>query len=245
MKSIVKETVDGRELLVFLPESYASSERAYPVAYVHDGGYLFQGCMAYLQHLNRTGRLPEIIYVGVTTSNRNLEYTPWPAERLVSYRPGFGGQSAAYIEDLAERIKPFIDSRYRTIPDAGHTGTVGASFGGLVSMHAAVLRPDVFGLIGSLSGSYWFEGYLDFLRRRDQAPPIHKLYMYVGEAEGIYKDTVQKDMVANTRSVFELMRDRGLGEHALKFVTEPDGTHDDLFFVKRFPKAMRWMFAGL
>lgn len=237
------ETVDGRTITVFLPPSYAAGDRDYPVAYVHDGGDLVQGCVNWLDHLVATGRLPEVIYVGVGTDNRNDDYTPWPAPALLAGRPDFGGKSPAYLAFLADRLKPHIDKSYRTRRGTEHSGAIGCSFGGLVSMHAGYLRPDAFGAVGSLSGSYWYEGYIDFMRERGAPPEVRKLFMSVGDCEGIYKNNIQKNMVPSTLEARNLLLEQGFPEHRLKFVLEADGTHDSLFFMRQFPEAIRWMFA--
>lgn len=157
-------------------------------------------------------------------------------------RPDFGGKSPEYIDFLADRLKPYIDNRYRTLRAPEHTGTIGASFGGLVSMHAAYLRPDVFGAVGSLSGSYWYEGYLDYMREQPQPPPVRKLFMSVGDCEGIYKDNIQKLMVPNTIKARDLLLEQGFPAQGLKFVIVEGATHDSVFFIKQFPEAIRWFF---
>jgi predicted alpha/beta superfamily hydrolase len=237
-----KETFGGRGILVYLPPSYAEGESRYPVLYVHDGGYLFEDCANWLQHLIAIGSIPEVIYIGIETDNRNDEYTPWPAKALMEGRPDFGGKSPEYIAFLADRLKPYIDNRYRTLRAPEHTGIIGASFGGLVSMHAAYLRPDVFGAVGSLSGSYWYEGYLDYMREQPQPPPVRKLFMSVGDCEGIYKHNIQKLMVPNTIKARDLLLEQGFPAQGLKFVIDEGATHDSVFFIKQFPKAIRWFF---
>jgi len=45
---------------------------------------------------------------------------------------------------IVEKIKPFIDKEYRTIPDAANTAVGGSSMGGLISMICLWDYPDVF-----------------------------------------------------------------------------------------------------
>lgn len=84
--------VEGRELILYLPPSYLESDRSYPVAYVQDEGDMFTDCLNYLNHLFAAGRLEEVILVGISSTNRNREYTPWPAEPLLESNPPFGGE---------------------------------------------------------------------------------------------------------------------------------------------------------
>jgi metallo-beta-lactamase class B len=48
-----------------------------------------------------------------------------------------------------------VDRHYRTLPDARHTGVAGSSMGGLISLYAALRRPDVFGRAGVFSCACW------------------------------------------------------------------------------------------
>ena len=69
--------------------------------------------------------------------------------RKIEYHPLAGGED--YARFLIGELKPMIDARYRTLPDARHTGTMGSSAGGLVSIGLGWRHPDVFTRIGALS----------------------------------------------------------------------------------------------
>lgn len=244
MNKLKKEKLDGRGLLIYVPASYPDGDRHYPVLYVQDGGYLFQQSANWIEHLVLTGQLPEVIYVGVEPVNRNDDYTPWPAEALAAGGPSFGGKGSDYVDWLTGRVKPHIDSRYRTKPGPAHTGLIGGSFGGLISVYAAYLRPDVFGLIGSLSGSFWYERFVEFMRERPAPLDVRKLYMYAGDCEGIYKQNIQKHMVPRTHEARAILLDKGFPAADLKFVIGEGATHDQVFFVRQFPDAVRWLFGA-
>ncbi len=242
MKRLHKMTVEGRELTVYVPPSYRESEGRYPVAYIQDGGDQFAQCINYLDHLFAQGRLTELILVGITSHNRNDEYTPWLALPLVDSIPPFAGIGRAYVDEVADLIKPWIDQQYRTKREAEHTAIIGGSLGGLISLFAAYWRPETFGRIGLLSASFWYEGVMAYMKEHgDLAKEIH-LFMSVGDCEGIYKHNAQKDMVQNTRNAYALLLEKGLPASQVRFVVEPEGTHDDLFMTKRFPEALQWLF---
>ncbi|PWV97347.1 hypothetical protein DFQ01_12278 [Paenibacillus cellulosilyticus] len=231
----------GRKLLVYVPHSYTEGERRYPVAYVQDGGELFEQCINYIDMLNREGKLPEVVLVGVATSNRNLEYTPWEAQPLLSGKPGFGGGGRAYVDELADVIKPYVDGLYRTKPEAEHTAIIGGSLGGLISLLAGMWRSETFGRVGMLSASMWFEGMLDYIAQADAPAEASRFYMSVGSQEGIYKDGIQRHMVINTIKTHRMLAEKGVGADRLKLDIDPSGTHDDLFMTGRFAHALRWL----
>ncbi|WMT39953.1 alpha/beta hydrolase-fold protein [Paenibacillus sp. D2_2] len=117
------------KLVLHLPPSYETSGRCYPVAYVQDGDELFGGCLNYLDHLYLSGQLAEVILIGIEPHSRNDEYTPWPAAALVDSFPAFAGRGHAYIDEVADVIKPYIDHHYRTKRQAEETAIIGGSLG--------------------------------------------------------------------------------------------------------------------
>lgn len=236
-------TVAGREIVVYLPPSYLNTERRYPVAYVQDGGYLFTQCTNLLEHLIAEGKLGELILVGIKPHNRNDEYTPWPAEPLVSSAPAFLGKGRAYVDEVADLLKPHVDEQYRTLTGPEHTAMIGGSLGGLISLFAGYWRGETFGRIGLLSASFWYEGVLDFLREQAGLARHLRVFMSVGSCEGIYKKNAQQYMVQGTQDAYSLLLEKGLPADHLQFVVEPEGTHDEFFMTKQFPKALQWLFA--
>ena len=67
--------------------------------------------------------------------------------------PGTG----RYGEFLCDEVVSFVDSRYRTLPEAGNRGLTGKSSGGYGAMVVPMLRPDVFGGLATHSGDALFE----------------------------------------------------------------------------------------
>ena len=55
----------------------------------------------------------------------------------------------------------------------------------------------------------------------------HQLYLYVGELEGIYKETIQRHMVDYTKKAHLEFIKEGYSEFNLLFALDPEGTHDD------------------
>lgn len=235
-------TVGQREVVVYLPPSYESSDKHYPVAYVQDSGFLFTECSNYLEHLFAKGDLQEIILVGVTTDIRNDEYTPWPAASLIPNKAPFGGKGKEYVDEIANMLKPYIDDHYRTKKEAEFTAMIGGSFGGLISLFAGYWRPDVFGRLGLLSTSFWYEGLLEHIRQEDGLNKDLRIYMSVGLCEGIYKQNIQKNMVPYTQEAARLFTLKGFPKDSLQMKLVPEGTHDDVFMVKQFPEALKWLF---
>ena len=73
-KRIKGDQVEGKELVVFLPEGYQDSNKRYPVVYMHDGQNLFSGKSGpsikwdvdkMVDRLTEGQQLQEVIVVGI------------------------------------------------------------------------------------------------------------------------------------------------------------------------------------
>lgn len=234
--------VEGRKLTVFLPPSYALSGRPYPVVYLHDGAKLMMSTLNYMYRLFREGLLAEVIVVGVESEARNDEYTPWPANAATAGKEPFGGLGTNYLNELADVIKPEIDRLFRTIQDACSTGLVGYSLGGLITLYAAYLRPDVFGNFGMLSPSTWYEGMLEYVEQHSLPSREIRMYISLGNREGIYKSNIQQNAVAKTLQVHHLLSEQLQETSRLHLDILDDATHDLVFMARQFPEALRWMY---
>ncbi|WP_436799745.1 alpha/beta hydrolase-fold protein [Peribacillus frigoritolerans] len=141
---------------------------------------------------------------------------------------------------------------YATNPEPSHTAISGCSLGGLISIFSSYYYPEVFHQYISLSTSFWYEDVLlqgEKIERQGNIhvkPTVnrqdHQLYLYVGELEGIYKETVQKHMVDFTKKAHLEFIKEGYSESNLLFASDPEGTHDDLFFTNYFIQSLRWLY---
>ena len=144
-----------RALPIYLPPSYDSTpDRRYPVVWMLAGF---------------TGR-------GQTLLNDNL-WTPTIQQQLdaliaagmgevIMALPDcatrYGGSqylnSAAtgrYADHLVDELVPFVDTRYRTLPD--RRAVMGKSSGGYGALIHAMRRPDLFSAVACHSGDLYFE----------------------------------------------------------------------------------------
>src|SRR2546423_9593261 len=67
--------------------------------------------------------------------------------------PGTG----RYHSYLCGEVVPFVDARYRTLPDRESRAVSGKSSGGFGAMITPMLRPDLFGALASHAGDSLYE----------------------------------------------------------------------------------------
>lgn len=147
-RTIVKEEIDSRylgekrTLRVYLPPGY-NELLSYPVVYCQDGEEFFNfGRIATTANriILDEGAEPFIIVgVQVDVSVRTQEYAP------------FGNRFKAYTSCFAEEIIPFIEEKYPVRRSPQERVLAGDSLGGSVSLHLALLYPDLFTRVISMS----------------------------------------------------------------------------------------------
>lgn len=235
------ELDNKRDLLVSLPGGYSARNRQYPVIYMHDGQNLFDPATSFAGSWNVDVAMAEVsldglnaIVVGIPNMGRDrlAEYSPFEHPQLG------GGRGDLYLDFLVNTVKPLIDDRYLTAADREHTGIVGSSMGGLISLHAFFRHPDVFGFAGVLSPSLWLTEAATFAFI-EQAPFVPgKLYLDVGDMEG-------KRHVAKALRLRDLLEAKGykLGED-LMWVEEEIGAHHESAWARRFRDALPFLLPG-
>ncbi|HYH78906.1 MAG TPA: alpha/beta hydrolase-fold protein, partial [Longimicrobium sp.] len=235
-----------RRVWVYLPPDYATSDKRYPVLYMHDGQNVFDDSTSFagewgvdetLDSLFAAGD-PGIIVVAVDHGGpkRLDEYSPWRHPRHG------GGEGDAYVHFLAHTLKPYIDRRYRTRPDRLSTGVGGSSMGGLISLHAALKYPEVFGRAGVFSPAFWFSDST-FVQARAGAPPRPgtRIYLVTGAREGDEPERYARDH----RTMIDILVARGFTPgREIEGYVRADGTHQEWFWRREFPAAYRWLFGS-
>jgi predicted alpha/beta superfamily hydrolase len=244
-----------RKLYVYLPPSYAAGERRYPVIYMQDGQNLFDEPLSYagewqvdetMEALSLEGI--EAIVVGIpnTGMRRIDEYSPFKDRRLDK-----GGRGDWYVAFVANTVKPLIDHDFRTLPEREHTGILGSSMGGLISLYAYFCRPEVFGFAGVMSPSLWFaqEAIFPYVQQASAQPG--RIYLDVGTHEGAVTRAEQESPHKYTsryltaiRRMRDILDQKGyrLGQE-LRYEEEEAAPHNEAAWSRRLPDALRFLLA--
>lgn len=136
-----------RDFLIYLPPSYDTSEKHYPVVYMLHGFEedmkSYMNIALYLNRMIVDGEAEEMIFVFVDGTNQ------FGGSWYLS-SPTIGDYESYIVRDLVEHI----DANYRTLPDRASRGITGCSMGGDGSLHLALSYPDVFSVAVPMSGGY-------------------------------------------------------------------------------------------
>jgi enterochelin esterase-like enzyme len=153
---------ESREIQVYLPATYRSNRR-YPLLVVHDGeDYLrYADLKAVLDNLTHRLEIPSVIAALVQSPDRLNEYS--------------GNDSHAKF--LVDDLLPFMAAEYPLIDDAESRCLMGASFGGVASLHAAWRYPESFGSLLLQSGSFAFSD----IGRHNRGPVFDPVVHFMNE----------------------------------------------------------------
>ncbi len=242
-----------RTISVWLPPGYDLDPiRRFPVLYLHDGQNLFDPETAFAgnpwyadevaEREVRAARVEPLILVGIANS----------VDRLREYGPREGNQdrsedfSREYGRFLVEEVKPFIDSWYRTLPDAEHTGICGSSMGGLISLQLSKWYPDVFHKCAALSPSLWWdqERFLRNFSSDTRWLDKSRVWIDMGTREGA-TEAGMRAMVRRVSRLAHLFAGHGMREgEQFAFQEIKDGMHNETAWGGRFDRVLQFLYGA-
>lgn len=169
--------------------------------------------------------------IGGTDWYRDL--TPWPAPSPFAGEDGYPGGADAYLTRLTQGIVPAIEQALDLTP--AWRGLCGYSLAGLFALYAPY-HTDSFLRIGSVSGSLWYDDFVEYVQREPlMALPV-KAYFSLGEQEGAGRNPVISQVEARSQAAEQHLRH--LGTQTL-FELNPGNHFVDI--VPRMEKALRWL----
>lgn len=233
----------NRRIWLYLPPDYNNTTKSYPVLYMHDGQNMFdQSTSAFgewevdesLNALFEEGD-DGVIVVAIENGGveRLNEYSPW-----VNTQYG-GGDGDEYMEFIVETLKPYIDANFRTLVQREHTGIMGSSMGGLISLYGAIEYQDVFSKAGVFSASFWFSNQCyDHVNSTGKEEEM-KIYLIAGALEGSGGGQVT-DMYA----MYNTLINAGFSQDEILAIDHQDGQHSEWYWNREFPDAYEWLYSN-
>jgi predicted alpha/beta superfamily hydrolase len=236
------ELKKNRRVVALLPHNYAKEpEKRYPVLYLQDAQNLFDDKAPFgnwaidkkLAVLAEKGMGDVIVIAvdhgGVTRIN---EFLPPTKNAQLGHSEG-----RKYVKFLAKTLKPHIDAQFRTLTDRLHTGVGGSSMGGLISIYAGLIHPEVFGRLMVFSPSLWAVQNAPFAAIRFFKPIPTKIYAYAGGKEGA-------SVIPNVKNFQKAIQSQGFDDAKIgfKLALDPHGLHNERRWGEEFPKAVEWLF---
>ena len=155
--------------------------------------------------------------VGVPVRDWGCNLTPWPAPGLYRGEPDFGGRAYDTLAELCERTIPEIER------DAGLRPAMraicGYSLAGLFALFA-LMHGDAFSACACISGSVWYEGWVEHLRARDVDLAGRYAFLSIGTKEKRAARPILHAVQDNMEDCARILEDHGC---AVRYQTSPGG----------------------
>lgn len=238
-----------RPVYVYLPPSYADESKYFPVVYTMDGQSVFSSGVhgwhldGLLDNLWAHGNVKEFILVAVPNGD-DIQ----PGHRIQEYCPRDFRQPTPFLEFMTQSVKPYIDSKFRTLSDAANSFVLGSSLGGLFAFYLTTQRPEIFSAAICVAPSLWYHDVNDrsmFDLMEDTRNVSPKCRVYIDSATG------EEDNFYVTRSMAETLGDLDWipGKDFLYRVDyspplECEGhftTHHHQLWRERIPEALKFL----
>lgn len=142
----------------------------------------------------------------VPVADWNRELSPWKAEKCFRSGEDFGGGAGEYLTQLAQEI-PEFERKSGLAPV--RRAICGYSLAGLCALYALYVT-NIFNGAVSASGSMWFDGWLDFMRRNALKKPDTCAYLSVGDREARTRNTRLARVEECTREAAEILAAQGV-----------------------------------
>ncbi len=184
---------EDREIWIYAPNSNATNNSKLPVMYILDGPSFFNSFSSIAEYLNKAGKMPEMIIVGIANTNRLRDLTPshsvfWSDGEQDSAALGASGGGENFIKFIRNELIPYIDTLYKPAP---YKMLVGHSLGGLTVINLLVNHKELFNSYVAIDPSIWWDKHLVMKQTSEKL----KLYDYSGKR--LYfasANTMAKDM---------------------------------------------------
>ncbi len=149
----------------------------------------------------------------------------------------------AFADFIVDRVLPAAHARTPLRYGPGAHFVCGSSMGGLFALYMHFKRPEVFGGCIAMSPSLWFanRSVLEFVARQSN-PYRSRVYLDAGEREARGRLAPLVTSVADALYARGWSREDRGDLRAIAHV-DPRGAHDEKSWARRFPKALRFIFA--
>lgn len=157
--------------------------------------------------------------VVIPGANWNDDLTPWPAEGVFKKAKPFGGRAASFLDKLTNTIIPETE-RSLGMEDVERT-ILGGSLSGLFAVWAG-FHTNAFTNIISLSGSLWYDGFVDWMREQTPSSQVKKVCLLLGEKEKNAKDKRMATVEERTFDAADILKSKSQAAVTFEIV---EGTH--------------------
>ena len=150
---------------------------------------------------------PKPVLAAISGVDWNRELSPWPTPKVFRGGEGFGGNAPAFLHKLTGHIVPLVENRLDFTPSS--RAITGYSLAGLFALWAA-LTVDTFDRAASISGSLWYDGFLEHMNSGALRDGVERIYLSLGDREKNTRNPRMAVVEERTRQAAELLEAGGI-----------------------------------
>jgi predicted alpha/beta superfamily hydrolase len=219
---------EDRLITMYLPPGY-DGIRQYPVLYMKDGQNLFDDERSFARHSWRLHEAADEAIGARTAAPMIIAGIDHAGDaRIDEYT------SDEYAHTLLDRIKPLIETNYRTRGAA----IGGSSLGGLVSLRLGLKHPEVFSALAAMSPSVWWNDRIVLKEVDAFQGPRPRIWLDIGGREG------QKALL-DARLLRDHLLAKGWTGEKLRYYEDRRGDHSERAWGKRARMMLEFLFPPL
>lgn len=196
------KAINGLDLSIVRVESHR-------VCYVLLPGGLMNDGASFLEEAASRYQASMVVVSGM---NWNDDLTPWAADPVFKREKPFGGKAAGFLKILEDDIMPETER----ILGLAHLVQqqeqcpverclVGISLSGLFALWSAH-RSDLFAGIASISGSFWFPKFEDWVLTHSLSKSVRKVFISLGDKEKETRNRAMSSVEESTVSIVSHLR---------------------------------------
>lgn len=180
---------------------YSQAEAAdCPVIYIHAAAEAMPELISLLGER-------KIILAAVDEVDWEADLPPWPAPKAFRGGVDFIGGGDAYLSELTGKIVPAVEETLGFSPR--HRIIAGYSMAGLFAIYA-LYRTGIFNRAVSVSGSLWYDGFLDFIKDNRPVCLPERVYFSLGDHEAVTRNQRLAAVQDCTLQAERQLRDMGV-----------------------------------
>lgn len=163
-------------------------------------------------------------------------FSPWPAKGVPDGSPDFQGESPEFLNTLQNDIIPRIESFLQVTPNVRRS-LIGVSMSGLFTLWQWI-KSDIFLNIASLSGSFWYDGFVQWLKTQSIPEKKGKAFFLLGDKESKTNIKAFQTVDVDTREVVSILQSSHI---EVEFIYVPGNHYADP--IPRLSLAFKALFA--
>lgn len=178
-----------------------------------------------------------VTIVVITGMDWQNVFSPWPAPGVPKGDTDFKGESPEFLNLLQTKIIPQIEATLSMERDA-ERNLVGVSMSGLFALWQW-MECDTFNSIASLSGSFWYEGFINWIERIRIPNKSGMAFFLLGTQESKSHVKAFNSVGVNTAEIVKLLKAAGINA---EFESVPGNHYSDP--IPRLEKALTALYTA-